>query len=173
MKTLKLISLGLVLFFANSARSQVSVNINVGTAPSWGPVGYAETRYYYLPDVEAYYDVPSAMFIYYSNGGWVQQAYLPAHYKNYDLYSGYKVVLTDYHGSTPYILFKDHKNKYYKGYRNGNQKTFGQKPGKSNNNGGNNSGKNTGGQPNYKNNSQGGGKQGGKGHGNGGGKGKK
>ena len=130
MNILKLTVLGIVLFLSTSVKSQVTVNI--GSPPLWGPVGYTDVRYYYLPDVEAYYDVQSSMFIYFGNGVWLRRAYLPGHYRNYDLYDGYKVVITDYRGNEPYIHFHDHKVKYKKGYRGGSQKTIGQKPGKGN-----------------------------------------
>ena len=132
MKTLKLIVIGIVLFLANNLQAQVSVNINIGSPPQWGPVGYPEERYYYLPDVEAYYDVQTAMFIYYVGGTWIHRTYLPTRYRNYDLYSGYKVVMTDYRGNAPYIHFKDHKKKYYRSYRGGSQKTIGDRPGNGN-----------------------------------------
>lgn len=131
----------MILFFSGIMKSQVSVNINLGSPPLWGPVGYTETRYYYLPDIESYYDVQTSMFIYYYGGGWIHRTYLPAYYQNYDLYGGYKVVLVDYYGTSPYVHFKNHKVKYKKGYNGGPQKTIGQKPGKGNNkinSGGNN-----------------------------------
>lgn len=132
MNILKLIVVGIVLFLSTTVKSQVSVNVNIGSPPMWGPVGYPDVRYYYLPDVEAYYDVQSSMFIYFGGGVWIRNAYLPGHYRNYDLYNGYKVVITDYRGNEPYVHFHNHKIKYKKGYRGGPQKTIGQKPGKGN-----------------------------------------
>jgi hypothetical protein len=129
MKTLKLTLIGMVFFIAGSVQAQVSVNVNVGIPPPWGPVGYSSVNYYYLPDVEAFYNVPSAMFIYNSGGVWVRRAYLPARYSNYDLYGGYKVVMTDYKGNNPRNYFKEFKSKYRKGYHGPSQKTIGERPG--------------------------------------------
>src|SRR3989339_824109 len=131
MKTLKLISTVIGLFFAVNAMSQVSVNVSVGIAPMWGPVGYSEASYYYLPDVEAYYDLQTSMFVYYDGGVWVHRNYLPTMYKNYDLYSGYKVVLGSYRGKNPYMHFNDHKMKYKKGYRGKKQNSIGKRPNES------------------------------------------
>jgi hypothetical protein len=103
-----------LLFLSNAVYAQVSVSINIGSPPMWAPVGYTEVRYYYLPGVQAYYDVQSSMFIYYSGGVWVHRAYLPSRYRDYDLYSGYKVVLADYRGNTPYTNFNNHKKQYSK-----------------------------------------------------------
>lgn len=132
MKTFKLIIVALLLFFSVSGQAQISVNVNLGSPPQWGPAGYTDVQYYYLPDVEAYYDVPSSKFIYLNGGTWVHRAYLPGKYKNYDLYNGYKVVMTDYRGNAPYAHFKEHKVKYAKGYKGHPQKSIGQKPGKGN-----------------------------------------
>lgn len=135
MKALRFIVLVFLLYLVSTLQAQVSVNINLGTPPQWGPVGYPEVRYYYLPDVEAYYDVPSSMFIYQSGGVWIHRTYLPTRYRHYDLYSGYKVVMTDYHGSKPYYQHRDYKKRYAKGYHGPAQKNIGSKPGNGNLNG--------------------------------------
>ena len=134
MKSLKIIVISAILMLTYSIKAQVSVNVNIGSPPLWGPVGYTTERYYYLPDVEAYYDIRTSQFIYFGNGVWVHNTYLPGAYRNYDLYNGYKVVITDYRGNTPYVYFKNHKIKYKKGYRGGPQKTIGQRPGNGNSN---------------------------------------
>jgi len=122
------------LLFAYTGQAQISVNVNLGAPPQWGPAGYNDVQYYYLPDVEAYYDVPSSKFIYYSGGTWVRRASHPSRYRTYDLYNGYKVVITDYRGNSPYAHFKEHKVKYAKGYKGHAQKSIGDKPGKGNSN---------------------------------------
>jgi len=168
MKTLKLLTIVLVLFLSSTVKAQVSVNINIGTPPLWGPVGYTEVQYYYLPDVEAYYDIPTGMFIFFDGGIWIHSAYLPHRYRGYDLYNGYKVVLVDYHGDSPYHNHKVYKKKYKKGYRGATQKTIGTHPEKGNSkmnkpakNSGNNHNTGHGNKQNHKQNK-----------GNGGGKGK-
>lgn len=134
MKTIKFIMIGIGLIFASEMQAQLSVNVNVGTPPLWGPSGYSNVRYYYLPDVEAYYDVQNSNFIYYSGNTWVRSSYLPKQYRNYDLYNGYKVVMTDYRGNAPYTYYKQHKSKYAKGYKGKYQKTIGNRSGHSNGN---------------------------------------
>lgn len=128
MKPLKSIFAGMLLLLACSVQAQVAVNVNIGSPPPWGPAGYSDVRYYYLPDVEAYYDVPSSSFIYYTGGTWVHRKYLPRQYRSYDLYSGYKVVMTDYRGNAPYTYFKEYKIKYAKGYRGQSQHSIGERP---------------------------------------------
>jgi len=128
MKNLKLLIAGIGLLFINASYAQVNVNVNLGTAPNWGPAGYTEAEYYYIPDVESYYDVRQKQFIYYGNGQWVRATRLPVQYRGYDLYNGYKVVLTDYHGQRPYDNYNVHKVKYFKGYHGAPQKSIGVKP---------------------------------------------
>ena len=96
------------------AQVRVGININIGTQPDWGPAGYDEVEYYYLPDIESYYYVPSGQFIYLSNGRWIFSLSLPARYSGYDLYSGYKVVVNR---RNAYNYFSDHRIRY-SGYKN-------------------------------------------------------
>ncbi|WP_412463959.1 hypothetical protein [Flavobacterium mekongense] len=112
MKTMKLVLLTTLLVLAVKTQAQVSVNINVGTPPAWAPNAPVEVHYYYLPDIEVYYDVPARRYIYLRNGRWFRSAALPPHYRGYDLYRGRTIYLTDYRGNRPYSYFKTHKVKY-------------------------------------------------------------
>ncbi len=125
MKPFKLLLLGTAIFMAVATQAQVSVNVNIGTPPLWGPAGYSNVQYYYLPDVYAYYDINASMFIYQNNGVWIHRTYLPTRYRTYDLYNGYKVVMTDYHGSRPYYNHNEYKHKYARGYRSPEQHNIG------------------------------------------------
>ncbi len=113
----KLILITAFLFagiIVSKTNAQVSVNVNIGVQPVWGPVGYDYVEYYYMPDIEVYYWVPRRQYIYLSNGRWVFSAGLPAAYRSYNLYSGYKVVINE---PRAYVYFNQHKVKYktYKG----------------------------------------------------------
>lgn len=114
-----LLSVLLLTTIHSASKAQLSVSINIGTQPVWGPVGYDRADYYYLPDVESYYSVSSHQFIYLSNGRWIYASALPARYSNYDLYSGYKVVVNR---PRPYLNFNQDRVQYskYRGY-NGKQ----------------------------------------------------
>jgi hypothetical protein len=125
MKTLKLVALGMFLFVSSLTQAQVSISVTIGSPPSWGPAGYSNVEFYYLPDIEVYYDIRASQFIFFSGGKWIRSRYLPAQHRNYNLYKGYKVVLRDYHGSRPFSNFKIHKQKYYRGYKAGPQRTIG------------------------------------------------
>lgn len=111
MKTLKYLVLGLLLHFS-TANAQVSVNVNLGTPPVWAPANPVKVQYYYLPEIDSYYDVPSKKFIYIRNGVWVRSVNLPGRYKNHKLRGSKIIYLTDYKGNAPYKYHKSHKVKY-------------------------------------------------------------
>lgn len=69
------------------------VGVNIGSQPEWGPVGHPRAQYYYLPDIDAYYDVPAHQYVYYENNVWVHNQSLPPRYSNFDRYHSYKVVV--------------------------------------------------------------------------------
>jgi len=98
-----------VLFISKPAAAQVSVSVNVGVQPAWGPAGYDYAENYYLPEVEAYYCVPRRQFVYFDAGNWVYASSLPARCGNYDLYSGYKVVINE---RSPWMHFNNHRAQY-------------------------------------------------------------
>lgn len=103
-------------------KAGAQININLGLQPAWGPAGYQYVDYYYLPDIETYYYVPSKQFIYLNNGKWIYSAGLPSRYRTYNLYNGYKVVVNE---PKPYLQHATYKVKYakYKG-ANGKQKAI-------------------------------------------------
>ena len=129
MKTLKIFIAGFILLLAGSTQAQVSVRLNIGTPPQWGPVGYDNARYYYLPDIECYYDVNNSSYIYFSGNRWIHSRQLPYRYRNYDLYGGYKVVMNDYRGNRPYEHFREYRTRYARGYRGHEQRNIGNRYG--------------------------------------------
>ena len=98
-----------ILTQKTQAQVRVGVNINIGSQPVWGPVGYDYAEYYYLPDIDAYYYVPRRQFIYLSNGHWIFSASQPVRYRDYDLYSGYKVVINE---PRPYLHAAIYRTRY-------------------------------------------------------------
>ena len=101
------------IFKNADAQIRFNVNVNIGSQPRWGPVGYDHVDYYYLPDIETYYYVPTHQFIYLQGGQWVFSYNLPPMYRGYDLYSGYKVVVNQ---PRAYLYF-DRDRRMYSNYR--------------------------------------------------------
>ncbi|MES2702864.1 MAG: hypothetical protein V4649_09510 [Bacteroidota bacterium] len=114
-KQILLIAL-LVAGFGINSQAQLNVNINIGSQPVWGPVGYDYVEYYYMPDIDAYYDVPRQQYVYYDNNAWVTRRALPPRYGNYNMYDGYKVVINE---PRPWMSHDRYRTQYvqYKGRR--------------------------------------------------------
>ena len=78
-----------------SAQAQISLNVNIGSQPAWGPVGYDYVENYYMPDIDTYYDVPNHQYVYLNNNVWVRSRTLPSRYATYNINNGYKVVINE------------------------------------------------------------------------------
>ncbi len=116
MKRLFFATIALVsVLMVTKADAQISISLNIGTQPTWGPTGYDHVDYYYLPDIDCYYYVPGKVFYYPSGSTWVSSTSLPPQYRNYDLYGGYKVVVNG--ANKPWLNDKTYRTKYasYKG----------------------------------------------------------
>jgi len=96
------------------ATAQISVNINIGSQPAWGPTGYDYAGYYYLPDINCYYDIGRGQFMDPNGSRWVYARSLPGRYRNVNLYNTYKVVINR---PSPFRNNRDDINRYarYKG----------------------------------------------------------
>lgn len=105
-----------LLFQKADAQVRISFRANIGIQPGWGPIGYDHVEYYYLPDIDAYYYVPSAQYVYLQRGRWTFGATLPGRYRDYDINTGYKVVVND---RTPYRRAAIYRTRYasFKGNR--------------------------------------------------------
>jgi hypothetical protein len=89
-------------------------NNNIMTQPLWGPVGYDYVEFYYIPDIEAYYNVPGAQYVYLQKKKWITTKDLPARFKDFNFYSAHKVVMNE---PKPSMNHRGNKAKYaqYKG----------------------------------------------------------
>ncbi len=112
MRTTKLVLLVALFAVTISSKAQVSIGVSIGTPPVWAPAAPVEVQYYYLPDIQVYYDVPGRAYIYFSNNRWCRAAALPPRYNGYDLYHGHTVYLSDYRGNRPYEFYREHREKY-------------------------------------------------------------
>ena len=90
--------------------AQVNVNVNIGSQPVWGPVGYDYAEYYYFPDIDVYYHIPDRMFFFSDGRNWVSAYSLPPFYSNYDLYGSYKVVINE---PNPFMRNNYWHSRYY------------------------------------------------------------
>lgn len=107
MKPIKKVFL-LVLFFASFiSNAQATEEKTTATEAK-----ATELRYYYYPNIEAYFDLQEKTYLYKDKGEWVEAAELPKNYGGYSLYNKVKVNITDYDGDEPYLLIDAHKKKF-------------------------------------------------------------
>jgi hypothetical protein len=99
------------MFIASIASAQLhfGISLNLNSQPAWGPTGYDRVEYYYLPDIEVYYNVPQHRYYYNERGRWINSASLPSRFHNFDLYHSYKVVVNE---PTPYRNHAIYREKY-------------------------------------------------------------
>jgi len=71
-----------------------------------------QIRYYYFPNLEAYFDNLELVYHYKLNGQWQKSENLPTNYGGYSLYNKVRVAITNFDGDEPYQLLKVHKKKY-------------------------------------------------------------
>jgi len=119
MRKLCLIAAILVSFATiNGVNAQVrlSASLNINSQPGWGPTGYNHVDYYYIPDIDAYYDVNNHQYVYNDNNTWVHAQTLPSQYSSFDPYQSYKVVVNEPNPWEHHDVYKE-KYKSYKGHR--------------------------------------------------------
>ena len=118
MKRLLLITVLFIggLIAPKTADAQIQVRVNIGVQPIWGPVGFEYVEYYYIPEIDVYYHVPTREFIYYKNGRWIARRTLPAMYRHFDFYRTRVVVVNEYR---PFLRHHEIKRRYsnYRDFR--------------------------------------------------------
>ena len=84
-------------------------------SPTWGPSYYAGARYYYFPDIEAYYDLASRDFIFLNNGQWIFVQNLSPFYSNFDLHSSFIIIINRgvYQPWMHHHYYNSHYPRYY------------------------------------------------------------
>jgi len=106
----------------NYSNAQFGFNVNVRLGlPAWIPGGYAESEYYYMPEIDAYYNVRQQQFIYLNNGAWAFSSRLPGMYAGFDLYNSRKIPV---YGERPYMHADMYRERYAQ-YRGNNYNNYG------------------------------------------------
>ncbi len=83
--------------------------------PHWAPDYYSGTRYYYIPDIETYYDLSRREFVYLYNGHWAYSPVLPTYYSDFYLDNCYVVVVSQntYQPWMHHQYYVSHYPRYY------------------------------------------------------------
>ena len=108
--------------FANHTEAQFRISVHSNNnGQGWGSAGNYQSAYYYLPEIDTYYDIPQRRFIYFNGSNWISDTQLPYAYSNYDLNNGYKVAINE---PRPY-LHADRYRQQYSQYYNAYQRRIG------------------------------------------------
>lgn len=114
MKKFQLILMTTILLFVLKTTAQISVNINLGSRPVYHPQTYYyedNVDYYFLPEIEAYFDNRNGFYIYYSSNRWMRSQYLPQNCGDFNINRCQKIAIL-YHGNAPYGDFVNHRRQY-------------------------------------------------------------
>ena len=100
------LALGLLLY-SSRAQAQAQVWVN---APYWGPAVAPHVQYYYIPEIDGYYDLYAQSYLFYDPGfgAWVSSPMLPRAYASYDPRFFHPVVI-EYVGRQPWGYLRDHR----------------------------------------------------------------
>ena len=106
-----LLMLILTCFFANAQQAPQPPNNDESSLPL-DPKTNCHVRYFYFPNLEAYFDNQELVYYFRVKGEWQTAEELPANYGGYSLYNKVKVTITDYDGDEPYKLIQTHKKQF-------------------------------------------------------------
>ncbi|WP_309612943.1 hypothetical protein [Flavobacterium sp.] len=111
MKSLKKLLVMLLLFTCYLSSGQTSQNDDISSLPIDSKTN-CYVRYYYFPNLEAYFDKLELVYHYKVNGKWEKAKNLPTNFGGYSIYNKVRVAVTDFDGEEPYQLLKTHKKMY-------------------------------------------------------------
>ncbi|WBO84298.1 hypothetical protein [Hymenobacter yonginensis] len=105
---LVLLGLGLLLH-SPAARAQGGYGYGPGI-PAWAPAVGPEVQYYYIPEIDGYYDLYSRSYLFFDPyyNSWVSAPVLPQRYASYDPRFFHPVVI-QYVGRQPWGYLRDHR----------------------------------------------------------------
>jgi len=111
MKT-TLLYLSLALIFASQiAQAQISEDATLESRRE-ATEAFIGIRYYYYPNLEAYYDTRTALYIYKQNGEWIESETIDMNSRGYSMKNSMYVMLKGYLGDNPTELIAEHKKEY-------------------------------------------------------------
>lgn len=124
MKKVTYLIIGMLLFSFNFSQAQVQLDTIYIRAKKEAPSTFVEVRYYYYPNLEAYFDTKIAMYIYKENGAWVKAEKLDTTFRGYSLKNGQYVMLKGFTEDNPQTLIDEHKQKYPADYSSRPKRTL-------------------------------------------------
>ena len=121
MKTLYYFMTGLMLSISMISNAQDGVTNDIQPNVTEDKLATAEelpmlvARYYYYPNLDAYFDSKTNLFIYEANGEWIKTEQIASGYRGYSIYNGTNFPI-DYKGDKPFDLLSEHQKEFPKKY---------------------------------------------------------
>lgn len=116
MKKITYIVLGILIFSSYQFQAQVQIDTIYINSKSNTSSSFVEVRYYYFPNLQAYFDTKKGMYLYIKNGNWVTSENIDMNSRGYCLNNGFYEMIKDYLGDDPITQFESHKIKYPANY---------------------------------------------------------
>lgn len=73
-------------------------------------------RYYYYPNLDAYFDTQTNLYIYELKGVWTKSENLVSGLRGYSLMNTMRFPIENYNGSKPYTKLEEHRKQFPKKY---------------------------------------------------------
>ena len=112
MKKVKSILVGIVFFALSITNAQTISQTGIASPPLVDPETNCALRYYYYPNLQAYFDTKKNVYIYSENGEWKEGDDIPNGYRGYSLYNKVNVYISDYDDDNITQFINEHKKKY-------------------------------------------------------------
>lgn len=119
MKKIKFLAILIVLIISTTAYSQVSqdpksseeanTRASIISKLPLSPKTKAPFRYFYFPNLQAYFDNLYNLYYYKVQGQWVANEELPPVYGGYSIFNNRRVVVEEYIDDKPYEMLAVHK----------------------------------------------------------------
>jgi len=76
------------------------------------PATQCTHRYYYYPNLQAYYDAKTNLYLFNQNGIWTTSTSIPSGYRGYSLNNNFNVLIDNYDEDDITQFLSQHKKKY-------------------------------------------------------------
>jgi len=111
MKNITYLVLGMMLFSFNLSEAQVQLD-TIYIRKKAVPTTFVEVRYYYYPNLEAYFDTKVAMYLFKQDGKWIKSETINSSYRGYSVKNGAYVMLKNFSEDEPFNYIDEHRRTY-------------------------------------------------------------
>jgi hypothetical protein len=114
MKTIHYLLTGIMMMASslNQAQNTVNPDFSLEAQAILESGNTLDIRYYYYPNLQAYFDTHTSTYIYTQNGEWIEGSEIPSGFRGYSMYNTKRVAIEDYEGDTPFEFFAEHKKQF-------------------------------------------------------------